>query len=85
MRLHDQPTRAEPGTLEKLEVLIRRYAEGLELFHPRDNRSVNHENVCVRLLVGGKRESNNRSSGRQRKSRAKWRYHEPQAQDWFDA
>lgn len=75
--LDDYPTDAPPGSLEKLEVMIDRRERGRHIFHPADSAEPVEENVCVRLLVGGVRESNNRSSGRTRKSRAK--YHQPEA------
>lgn len=67
----DEPTSAEPGTIEKLEVMIRRYASGKQIFHPHDNRnfSVVREQNYVRLIVGGKRETRNPGS---RRSRAKF-------------
>lgn len=73
--LDDFPTDAPPGTAEKLEVMISRRKRGRHIFHPLDSMEPTEENVCVRLLVGGVRESNNRASGRTRRSRAK--YHEP--------
>lgn len=73
--LDDFPTDAPPGSAEKLEVMISRRERGRHIFHPLDSMESTEENVCVRLLVGGVRESNNRASGRTRRSRAK--YHEP--------
>ena len=66
-----EPTSAEPGTVEKLEVMISRYASGKQIFHPADNRnfSVVREQNYVRLIVGGKRETRNAGS---RRSRAKF-------------
>lgn len=78
-----EPTLAPPGTMEKLEVMITRFAAGKSIFHPLDNLIQVKENVCVRLLVGGVRESNNLSSGRMRKSRKRWEHHEPAAREWL--
>lgn len=66
-----EPTDAEPGTHEKLEVMIRRYASGRQIFHPHDNWQFRQprDNPAVRLIVGGKRETRNPGS---RRSRAKY-------------
>ncbi len=37
------PTRAMPGTEDKLEVLARRVAQGLPLWHPADRRDLDEE------------------------------------------
>lgn len=73
--LDDFPTDAPPGTAEKLEVMIDRRKRGRHIFHPLDNIEPVEVNVCVRLLVGGERESNCRASGRTRRKPSK--YHEP--------
>ena len=39
----DEPTTAEPGTLDKIEVLARRLAAGLTLHHPYDRRRQRHD------------------------------------------
>lgn len=62
-----EPTEAEPGTPEKIEVMARRYADGLAILHPMDNLTCTgrRENMA-RLIVNG-----GRSPTMHRKSRAK--------------
>lgn len=38
--LYPEPTRAQPGTREKVEIMRIRYAAGCAIFHPGDNRNV---------------------------------------------
>lgn len=57
-----EPTDAEPGTPEKIEIMAARYAAGLAIRHPADNLSYTdrRENNSARLLIGGVRETNHR-------------------------
>jgi hypothetical protein len=48
-RLASQPTQALPGTLDKLNILAARAANGESLFHPEDR-----EGVAPRLPINGR-------------------------------
>ena len=70
-----EPTTAEPGTPEKLEVMIARHAAGLCVTHPDDCREFNRriENNAVRLIVGSVRETNRRGVRWDRQGNRHWR------------
>jgi hypothetical protein len=45
--LPDRPTRAAPGTEDKIRVLCQRVKQRLQLHHPRDRRLESYQHVCV--------------------------------------